>query len=110
MPAHAGTADRIWATADVTAGPATDIPARRLMVRYGPKPPLHPDHIDLRYSCTNFTAIAPSPTAEATRLIDLARTSPAANTPARLVSKRNGSRLAVQCGECTSSAPVRTNS
>src|SRR5438093_13665840 len=53
-------------------------------------------HISLRYSCTNWTAIAPSPTAEATRLTESDRTSPAANTPARLVSSRNGCRLPVQ--------------
>lgn len=53
-------------------------------------------HLSLRYSCTNWTAIAPSPTAEATRLTELDRTSPAANTPGRLVSSRNGCRGAVQ--------------
>ena len=31
--------------------------------------------------------MAPSPTAEATRLIELARTSPAANTPGTLASR-----------------------
>ena len=36
-------------------------------------------HISLRYSCTNWTAIAPSPTAEATRLTESDRTSPAAS-------------------------------
>ena len=36
------------------------------------------------------TAIAPSPTAEATRLIEPERTSPAANTPGRLVSSGSG--------------------
>ena len=45
-----------------------------------------------RYSCTRRTAMAASPTAEATRLIDPLRTSPAANTPGRLVSSRNGWR------------------
>src|SRR3989442_5224416 len=62
-------------------------------------------HISLRYSCTNWTAIAPSPTAEATRLTESDRTSPAANTPARLVSSRNGSRLPVQCGYSASDGP-----
>ena len=33
------------------------------------------------------TATAPSPTAEATRFTESARTSPAANTPGRLVSR-----------------------
>src|SRR3989442_1483207 len=37
-----------------------------------------------------MTAIAPSPTAEATRLAEPERTSPAANTPAWLVSRRTG--------------------
>ena len=41
-----------------------------------------------RYSCTKLTAIEPSPTAEATRFIDWLRTSPATNTPGRLVSSR----------------------
>src|SRR4029079_11452492 len=44
-------------------------------------------YISFRYSCTNWTAIAPSPTAEATRLTESERTSPAANTPGRRVSK-----------------------
>ena len=37
------------------------------------------------------------------------RTSPAANTPERLVSSRKGWRPDVQCGEAATSAPVRTN-
>ena len=36
--------------------------------------------------------MAPSPTADATRFIDSSRTSPAANTPGRLVSRANGAR------------------
>src|SRR5438876_402265 len=63
-------------------------------------------HISFRYSCTNWTAIAPSPTAEATRLTEAERTSPAANTPGRLVSSRNGCRRAVQCGDFASAGPV----
>ncbi|MEH2012632.1 MAG: hypothetical protein V7K65_14160 [Nostoc sp.] len=43
-----------------------------------------------------MTAIAPSPTAEATRLTEPCRTSPAANEPGTLVSKKNGSRSQVQ--------------
>ena len=39
-----------------------------------------------------LTAIAPSPTADAQRLTDPLRTSPAANTPGRLVSRKNGVR------------------
>src|SRR5207247_7655805 len=66
-------------------------------------------HISLRYSCTNWMAIAPSPTAEATRFTESDRTSPAANTPARLVSSRNGCRLPVQCGDCASDGPVLMN-
>ena len=39
-----------------------------------------------------LTAMAPSPTADAQRLTDPLRTSPAANTPGRLVSRKNGVR------------------
>jgi hypothetical protein len=39
-------------------------------------------------SCTKEIAIDPSPTADATRFTFLARTSPTANTPGRLVSSR----------------------
>ena len=53
-------------------------------------------HISFRYSCTNWTAIEPSPTAEATRLTEPERTSPAAKTPRRLVSSRNGWRFDVR--------------
>ena len=42
------------------------------------------------------TAIEPSPTALATRLIERARTSPATKTPGTLVSSRNGSRFSGQ--------------
>src|SRR5713101_7241477 len=66
------------------------------------------DHTSLRYSCTNWTAIAPSPTAEATRLTESDRTSPAANTPGRLVSSRNGCRRAVQWEDPARAGPVRT--
>src|SRR5207244_6904261 len=45
-----------------------------------------------RYWCTSCTAIDPSPTADATRLMDWSRTSPATNTPGRLVSSGKGSR------------------
>jgi hypothetical protein len=45
-----------------------------------------------RCSCTRRTTVAPSPTAEATRLIDPCRTSPAAKTPGMLVSSGKGSR------------------
>ena len=43
-------------------------------------------------ACTKLTAIDPSPTADATRFTEPLRTSPAANTPGRLVSSRNGAR------------------
>src|SRR5438132_6120201 len=65
-------------------------------------------HLSLRYSCTNWTAIEPSPTAEATRLAEPDRTSPAAKTPGRLVSNRNGCRFRVHCRESPNSIPVRT--
>jgi hypothetical protein len=42
----------------------------------------------------SWTAMAPSPTAEATRLTDRWWTSPAANTPGRLVSRNSGGRAA----------------
>ena len=58
------------------------------------------DYICLRYSCTNWTAMAPSPTAEATRFTDPERTSPAAKTPGRLVSSRNGGRAMPQDRDC----------
>jgi hypothetical protein len=66
-------------------------------------------YISLRYSCTNWKAIAPSPTAEATRFTDPERTSPAANTPGRLVSSRNGGRAMLHDRDCERAAPVRTN-
>ena len=43
-------------------------------------------HAWARYSWMSETAIEPSPTALATRLIERARTSPATNTPGTLVS------------------------
>lgn len=45
-----------------------------------------------RYRCTKWTAIAPSPTAEATRFIESSRTSPAAKTPGTPVSREYGGR------------------
>ena len=45
-----------------------------------------------RYSCTRRTTIEPSPTADATRFTEPPRTSPTANTPATVVSNRNGRR------------------
>src|SRR6267154_5160115 len=48
---------------------------------------------------TDATALAPSPTADATRFIEPFRTSPTANTPGTEVSKGNGRRANVfHCG------------
>ena len=52
--------------------------------------------------CTNCTQIEPSPTAEATRLTLPERTSPTANTPGRLVSRRYGARGSGQCAAARS--------
>ena len=49
-----------------------------------------------RYRWTKVTAIAPSPTADATRFTELCRTSPAANDPGTLVSRKKGWRSSVQ--------------
>ncbi len=57
----------------------------------GPAPAI-PESQPASTSCTNRTTIVPSPTAPATRLAAPARTSPAANTPGRVVSSRCGSR------------------
>jgi hypothetical protein len=51
---------------------------------------------DARKRWTSDTAIAPSPTAEATRLTEPWRMSPAANTPGALVSRNIGSRSSAQ--------------
>src|SRR5438105_3055437 len=63
--------------------------------------------------CTSWTQTEPSPTAAATRFTLFARTSPTANTPGRLVSKRNGRRAAGQRATVrsagTRSGPVLTN-
>src|SRR5256714_15118353 len=60
-----------------------------------------------------LTAIAPSPTADAQRLTDPLRTSPAANTPGRLVSRNNGVRPCARqrsprTAPSGTAAPVRT--
>lgn len=44
-------------------------------------------HCSSRYRCTSVTAMAPSPTADATRFTESARTSPATNTPGMLDSR-----------------------
>src|SRR5215471_10227977 len=64
-----------------------------------------------RYCWAKRTAMLPSPTAAATRLTELARTSPTANTPGRLVSSREGplSRVAELLSESAAagiSSPV----
>ena len=46
------------------------------------------NHISPKYLCTKLIAIEPSPTAEATRFMAPARTSPAAKMPAQLVSNK----------------------
>ena len=50
--------------------------------------------MDARWSCTERTALDPSPTAAATRLSEPWRTSPTANTPGTDVSNGSGSRAA----------------
>src|SRR5690348_12543782 len=50
----------------------------------------------------------PSPTEEATRLIEPERTSPAANTPGQLVSRKSGGRGAFQVPALTTASPVKT--
>src|SRR5262249_24914878 len=67
-------------------------------------------HKSLRCSCTNCTAIPPSPRpADATRCADPDRTSPAAKPPGRLVSRKNGGRFLGQGGESPTADPVQTN-
>ena len=66
--------------------------------------------VSLRYSWTSWTAMAPSPTAEATRLTEPWRTSPAAKTPGRLVSSSSGGRSSGQpaaAAVASRSGPVR---
>ena len=60
-----------------------------------------------RYWWTKAIAMLPSPTAEATRLTGLKRTSPQAKTPGTLVSSRYGSRLCDQLPAFLRSSPVR---
>src|SRR6185503_17567983 len=63
--------------------------------------------------CTKETAIEPSPTADATRLMLPLRTSPTAKTPGRLVSSRCGGRAsghrAVSRSPADRSGPVLMN-
>src|SRR5262249_49493633 len=69
--------------------------------------------ISARYSFAILTTIEPSPTADATRVIPPARTSPAANTPGTLVSRGSGSRVSFQTRgyalAAIRSRPVSTN-
>ena len=46
----------------------------------------------VRNSCTDLTAADPSPTAVATRFVEVDRTSPTAKRPGWLLSKGSGSR------------------
>jgi len=60
-----------------------------------PSPVLMPERplgAELRYSWTIWTAMEPSPTAEATRLTEPCLTSPTAKTPDMLVSSNRGRR------------------
>ena len=66
-----------------------------------------PAHVSDRYWWTRETAIEPSPTALATRLIERERTSPATKRPGTLVSSVNGSRFSGQPW-CRTSSPART--
>ena len=64
-----------------------------------------------RYSWISETAIEPSPTALATRLIERARTSPATNTPGTLVSSASGSRASGQpCSRASGPARMKPRS
>src|SRR4029077_804954 len=59
--------------------------------------------------CTEATTIAPSPTAEATRLIDPDRTSPTAKMPAQLVASGCDNAWEDAASSQTADIPVRTN-
>src|SRR6185369_8132738 len=63
---------------------------------------------DARYCRTNAIAMLPSPTAAATRLTELRRTSPHANTPGTLDSSKYGERLCDQHPARSTSSPVST--
>src|SRR5882762_17075 len=66
-----------------------------------------------RIWCTVATAIDPSPTADATRLVLPLRTSPTARTPGRLVSSKYGGRrnghFAAVSSSAVSADPVLMN-
>src|SRR5215471_9069542 len=67
-----------------------------------------PPFTSASHRCTSATAIDPSPMAAAQRLTDPQRTSPAANTPGRLVSSGSGSLGSDQplLGSPATSVPV----
>src|SRR5262245_10959251 len=70
---------------------------------------LHPlQACSLRYWCTKAIAMLPSPTAAATRLTGLNRTSPQAKMPGTLVSRRYGSRSSGHRPAALTSGPVST--
>src|SRR5262249_39413350 len=58
--------------------------------------------------CTKAIAMLPSPTAAATRLTGLSRTSPHAKMPGTLVSRSKGSRSYDQRPDFSTSSPVST--
>lgn len=63
-----------------------------------------------RNSCTSFTVIEPSPTADATRLIDPRRTSPAVRMPGRFVSRKCGLQSGGNsAGALSRAVPANTN-
>src|SRR5215204_3911613 len=61
-----------------------------------------------RCSCTERTALDPSPTAAATRFIEPLRTSPTANTPGTDVSNGSGARAANAGPATTASGRARS--
>ena len=65
-------------------------------------------HSWARYWWTSATAMAPSPTALAIRFTESWRTSPAAKSPGRLDSRRNGGRSRLQPCSRPTLGPVRT--
>ena len=82
---------RILDDATAPGEPHELVVAEMLEEKQGPqlvrRQPFGFGHRCSRYVWRSWIAIAPSPTAEATRLIELARTSPAANTPGVLASR-----------------------
>ena len=97
---------------DPVAGVAGRVPVAGVLAGEGGTGPRRPGvaGVVFRWRCTRGMVAAPSPTAEATRLTDPWRTSPAAKTPGRLVSSgsagRPGGQRPVPAGR---SGPVRMN-